>query len=159
MIAIASSFSPSFCFLRTQQKLLNLQHIFNARMATFTVRGGLNPQRKLPDTQMLIIGRQSLLKTVEFNKELAEKLAPVSADHFDNAKALLNAGNGSVPLHMDFAKVLLFSRNLDKLILLRSLQSLRICRATTHHRTRTRSPRRLKRPSWSRELRFFHFNQ
>ena len=104
MIAIASSFNPTFCFLRTH-KLLNLQHIFNARMATFTVRGGLNPQRKLPDTQVLIIGRKSLLKAVDFNKELAEKLAPVSADHFDNAKALLNAGNGSVPLHMDFAKV------------------------------------------------------
>jgi len=74
-------------------------------MASFTVKQGLNLESRVPDAQMLIIGRKSLLKDLALTGPLVEKLKPVDEAIFKHAIDHINSGNGSVSLFTDLIKV------------------------------------------------------
>lgn len=74
-------------------------------MASFIVRNGLLATAKLPDTQILLIGRSSLLKKSKMNTVLTGKLEGVKESIYNTALEELNDKGGSVPLHFNYAKV------------------------------------------------------
>lgn len=86
---------------------LTASRIFSRTMATLQIHLGLNLERKLPDTQQVILGRKKLLKGLEFdNNNLSNKLEPfVSAELFKKAVTQIEENGGSVPLYLDLAKV------------------------------------------------------
>lgn len=90
-------------------KIININRLCSfSTMANFTVRFGLNLERNLQraDTQMLLIGRKTMLNAVDFNKNLTAKLAPfVDEELFKRGMAQLNASGGSVPLYLNMVKV------------------------------------------------------
>jgi len=84
--------------------------IFSRKMSsTLQINLGLNLERKLPDTQIVILGRKKFLKGLEFEKnQLSKKLEPfVGSDLFKKAINQIETNGGSVPLYLDLAKVCL----------------------------------------------------
>jgi hypothetical protein len=111
MFHMLTLFTPHY--LRTATlKVRNFAVNLSAKMASLTVRQGINVESKLPDSQLLIIGRKSVLQqgfdSAAQNNVLSAKLAPVvSEELFQQAKnrLLVGPGCGSVPLYLDLAKV------------------------------------------------------
>jgi hypothetical protein len=106
-------------------------------MATLTVRVGLS-DIALPLGQVLIIGKQKLIKKLDFKQVSAKFGALVSADHFTNAVAsIVSNSASSVPLYMNHAQV-----DMVVVLVLYALLSIRLCRSVTirvdtmHHQMR-----------------------
>jgi hypothetical protein len=71
---------------------------------TLRVRNGINPELGLPNSQVVILGKQNLIKTLKFEGNLAKKLTGIEETLF--AKALQQLEKpGSVPLYLNLAKV------------------------------------------------------
>ncbi|KAI6173472.1 CYTOSOL-AP domain-containing protein [Aphelenchoides besseyi] len=76
------------------------------RMATFRVHSGLSSESGLPDSQVVLIGKYSLLKSIQYDDQLANKLKGVEKSLFENAVKRLQSGGSSIPLHLDLAKLI-----------------------------------------------------
>ena len=74
-------------------------------MANFVIRNGLFASAKLPETQIFVIGRYNALKKSKYLGILAEKLQGINETHYNSALEQLNAKGGSVPLHLNCAKL------------------------------------------------------
>lgn len=75
-------------------------------MTSFIVRNGLLASAKLPETQILLIGRSKLLKNSKLTGVLAEKLKGINESTFNFALEELSDKGGSVPLLFNYAKVI-----------------------------------------------------
>lgn len=76
-------------------------------MATFHIHSGLNKALKLPQTQLLFVGRHKCLKAITFDDVLKEKLVNVDENLFNAALKQLQP-ESSVPIYLDLAKVNFF---------------------------------------------------
>lgn len=74
-------------------------------MSSFCVAVGLNTGVRLPDSQIILIGRHKHLKSLSFDQSLREKLQNVDESMFLAALKQLEPDGGSVPLYLDLAKV------------------------------------------------------
>ncbi|KAI6221406.1 CYTOSOL-AP domain-containing protein [Aphelenchoides fujianensis] len=74
-------------------------------MAAFRVFEGLNPEFGLPNAQVVIVGRYSLIKSLPF-EDVAEKLKGVTKETFETALQRLQSSGSSIPLHLDLAQVI-----------------------------------------------------
>nr|CAD2160580.1 unnamed protein product [Meloidogyne enterolobii] len=91
--------------------------IFSRKMSsTLQINLGLNLERKLPDTQIVILGRKKFLKGLEFEKnQLSKKLEPfVGSDLFKKAINQIETNGGSVPLYLDLAKIVSVSDDISR---------------------------------------------
>lgn len=97
-------------------KISPLLSVFSRNMATLQIRLGLNLERILPDTQIVILGRKKLLKGLEFeNNNLSKKLEPlVGNDLFKKAINQIETNGGSVPLYLDLAKIASISDDVSR---------------------------------------------
>jgi hypothetical protein len=77
-------------------------------MSTLRVAAGLNKTNKLPETQVVFIGRHKHLKALTY-ESVAEKLQGVNEVLFNEAVKQLDAEGGSVPIHLNLAKVCFFN--------------------------------------------------
>uniref|UniRef100_A0A915LCJ1 Cytosol aminopeptidase domain-containing protein n=1 Tax=Meloidogyne javanica TaxID=6303 RepID=A0A915LCJ1_MELJA len=84
--------------------------------STLQINLGLNLERKLPDTQIVILGRKKFLKGLEFEKnQLSKKLEPlVGNDLFKKAINQIETNGGSVPLYLDLAKIVSVSDDISR---------------------------------------------
>lgn len=73
-------------------------------MSSFTVTAGLNKGVRLPDSQVVLIGRNKHIKGLNFD-DLCDKLQGVDERVFKAAIEQLQGDGGSVPLYLDSAKV------------------------------------------------------
>ncbi|CAK5089814.1 unnamed protein product [Meloidogyne enterolobii] len=91
--------------------------IFSRKMSsTLQINLGLNLERKLPDTQIVILGRKKFLKGLEFEKnQLSKKFEPlVGNDLFKKAINQIETNGGSVPLYLDLAKIVSVSDDISR---------------------------------------------
>jgi hypothetical protein len=91
----------------TSLRIRPISRIFFRNMASLQIHLGLNMERKLPDTQIVIIGHKKLLKGLEYDKHgLSKKLEPfVGNELFKQAINQIETNGCSVPLYLDLAKV------------------------------------------------------
>lgn len=74
-------------------------------MSSLRISAGLNKEARLPDTQVVFIGRHKHLKSLSY-ASVAEKLPGVKEEVFNEAIRQLDSEGGSVPLHLNLAKVI-----------------------------------------------------
>lgn len=82
-------------------------------MSKVSIASGLNDQRTLLNSQLVIVGTKPHLKNLQLDKNLAAKLTGVDEKLFKAAIGQIEKA-GSVPLYLNLAKVrsFLFSRKL-----------------------------------------------
>lgn len=73
-------------------------------MSTLRVTAGLDKDARLPETQVVLIGRHKHIKALKY-QSVADKLHGVDEKVFGEAIKQLDAEGGSVPLYLNLAKV------------------------------------------------------
>lgn len=80
-------------------------NLYFTGMSTLRLSAGINKDSKLPDTQVVLIGRNKHIKALKY-ASVAEKLCGVDEKVFTEALKQLDAEGGSIPLYLNLAKVI-----------------------------------------------------
>lgn len=73
-------------------------------MSSLKIVAGLTKHIGLPNSQVILIGKNKLLKALKLENDLAQKLVGIDDRLFSAALKQLSS-SGSVPLYLDLAKV------------------------------------------------------